>query len=32
MRLIGNILWIIFGGFISALGWLLFKVLTLQVA
>ena len=23
MRLIGNILWIIFGGFISALGWLL---------
>ncbi len=23
MRLIGNILWIIFGGFLSALGWLL---------
>lgn len=23
MRLIGNILWFIFGGFISALGWLL---------
>ncbi len=23
MRLIGNILWIIFGGFLSALGWLI---------
>lgn len=27
MRLIGNILWIIFGGFFSALGWVLVGIL-----
>ena len=33
MRLLGNVIWIVFGGFLSALGWILvFKIAKLSLA